>query len=85
MPEQTPPLDNDAIDIAGSEESGRKCFAQVYYDGVKVMWAFDVNSLTPATLRGIEYYPSKTSAPGQFTASPGYCGVLVLWTLVRRD
>jgi Predicted outer membrane protein len=71
--------------IAGSEESGRKCYAQVFYDGVKVDGPFDVNSLTPATLRGIEYYPSKTSAPAEFTPSPGFCGVLVFWTYVRHD
>jgi hypothetical protein len=71
--------------VAGSEESGSKCYAQVYYDGVKVNWAFDVNSLMPATLRGVEYYSNRASAPADFSASPGYCGVLVFWTFVRHD
>jgi hypothetical protein len=71
--------------IAGSEESGRKCYAQVYYDGVKVDWAFDVNSLAPGTLRGIEYYSNRANTPSDFFASPGYCGVLVFWTYVRHD
>jgi Carboxypeptidase regulatory-like domain len=71
--------------VAGSEESGRRCYTQIFYDGVKVNFAFDLNSLAPETLRGIEYYSSKTSPPAQFTPSPGYCGALVLWTMVRRD
>lgn len=70
--------------VAGSAESGKVCFSQVYLDGVKVMYAFDVNSIGPASLRGIEFYASG-NAPSDFTASPGYCGVLVLWTRVRMD
>ena len=70
--------------VAGSEESGKRCFAQVFLDGVKVMWAFDVNSISPASLRGIEFYPS-LNAPSDYSASPGYCGVLIFWTKVRNN
>ncbi|MDQ6718350.1 MAG: carboxypeptidase-like regulatory domain-containing protein [Gemmatimonadota bacterium] len=70
--------------VAGSEESGRRCFSQVFLDGVKVMWAFDVNSISPASLRGIEFYPS-LNAPSDYSASPGYCGVLIFWTKVRNN
>jgi hypothetical protein len=69
--------------VAGSAESGRRCYAQVYLDGVKVMWAFDVNSISPGTLRGIEFYPSPY-APSDYSASPGYCGVLIFWTKLRN-
>lgn len=69
--------------VAGSTESSRRCYSLVYLDGIKVMAAFDVNSISPSSLRGIEFYPT-TSAPSQFTAAPGYCGVLVIWTKVRN-
>ncbi len=70
--------------VAGSTDSGRRCFSLVYLDGVKVMWAFDLNSISPASLRGIEFYPT-SSAPGRYSGSPGYCGVLMLWTKVRAN
>lgn len=71
--------------IVGSEQSGRKCASQIYLDGVKVSYALDINSISPASLRGIEYYAATSNAPGEFEASPGFCGVLVLWTRVLND
>ncbi len=70
--------------VVGSEESARRCQSQVYYDGLKVNAPFDIESIQPSSLRGIEYYPGSTGSPGPFPASPGYCGVLVIWTLVRK-
>ncbi len=70
--------------VVGSAQSDRRCPSQVYYDGVKVNAPFDIESIQPGSLRGIEYYPASAGAPGAFEASPGYCGVLVIWTLVRK-
>lgn len=70
--------------IVGSSQTDRRCPSQVYYDGVKVNAPFDIESVNPSSLRGIEFYPANSSAPGPFPATPGYCGVLVVWTMVRR-
>ncbi len=68
--------------VAGSTESGNRCYAQVYLDGVKINYAFDVNSITPGSLRGIEFYAT-LNAPSDYPAGPNYCGVLVLWTRLK--
>ena len=68
--------------VAASAESGKRCISQVYLDGVKVMYPFDVNSISPGSLRGVEFYPS-LNAPADFPAGPGYCGVLILWTQLK--
>lgn len=73
---------NTGAMVAASNESGKKCISQVYLDGVKIMYPFDVNSLTPGSLRGVEFYPSLNS-PSDFPAGPGYCGVLILWTQLK--
>lgn len=70
--------------VAGSAESGGRCYAQVYLDGVKIAFPFDINSLGPESMAGIEYYASPNS-PSDYIASPGYCGVLVFWTRVRAN
>lgn len=70
--------------VAGSEQSGRRCLSQVYLDGTKVVWAFDLNTISPASLRGVEFYPS-VNAPSEFSAGPEYCGVLILWTRLRHQ
>ena len=69
--------------VVASAESGKRCISQVYLDGVKVMYAFDVNSISPGSLRGIEFYASLNS-PSDFPAGPNYCGVLVLWTQLKH-
>lgn len=75
---------NGAV-VAVSAAHGRRCPLQLFLDGMKVSAAFDINSIGPASLRGIEFYSTTTTAPSEFTASPGYCGVLVLWTAVTRN
>lgn len=69
--------------VVASAESGRRCFSQVYLDGVKVMYAFDVNSITPGSLRGVEFYAT-INAPSEYPAGPNYCGVLILWTRLKN-
>ena len=73
---------NTGAMVAASNESGKRCISQVYLDGVKIMYPFDVNSLSPGSLRGVEFYPSYNT-PGEFPAGPGYCGVLILWTQLK--
>jgi hypothetical protein len=70
--------------VAGSEQSGRRCLSQVYLDGTKIYWAFDLNTITPSSLRGVEFYPS-VNAPSEFSAGPDYCGVLILWTRLKNQ
>jgi hypothetical protein len=70
--------------VAASAESGRRCMAQVYLDGVKISAPFDINTLTPASLRGIEFYATGNT-PSDYMASPGFCGVLIFWTKVRNN
>ena len=64
------------------------CYAQVYLDGVRVFSSsageslFDINSLTPSSIQGIEYYASSVQTPMQFNPRNGDCGTLVIWTRV---
>jgi hypothetical protein len=63
-----------------------KCYATVYLDGVAVFSAlpgellFDINSVPPYQIHGIEYYSSSGVIPPQFPEKRGTCGVLVVWT-----
>ena len=63
----------------------------MYVDGVEVYAGrkdqphFDVNSLGPSQIEGVEYYAEAAQAPAQY--SPGLesgCGVLLLWTRISR-
>ncbi len=64
------------------------CYATVYLDGVAVFSAmpgeglFDVNSLPPSTIAGIEFYSSSAVIPAAMPAKRGTCGVLAIWTRV---
>lgn len=62
------------------------CYATVILDGLPVYSGkpgqpkFDINSLVPRGLMGVEYY-SSIEAPEQFRGfNSSNCGVLVLWT-----
>jgi hypothetical protein len=63
------------------------CYVDVWMDGVRIyagglMGAplFDVNSVMPATLEGVEYYTGAAQIPAKYTRVNQECGVLVLWT-----
>ena len=64
------------------------CYATVYLDGIAVFSAlpgeglFDVNSLPPSTIGGIEFYASSSVIPAELPQKRGTCGVLAIWTRV---
>lgn len=77
----------DRMDInRGADPS--KCYATVYIDGVAVFSAlpgetlFDINTVPPNQIHGIEYYGGAGTIPPQFPQKRGTCGVLVIWTRV---
>ncbi|MFI5243966.1 MAG: carboxypeptidase regulatory-like domain-containing protein [Gemmatimonadales bacterium] len=64
------------------------CYMDVYVDGVQVyqygvnppMPLFNVNSLPPEQIEGIEAYSSASQVPVRFNKTGSGCGVLVIWT-----
>lgn len=64
------------------------CYATVYLDGIAVFSAmpgeglFDVNSLPPSMIGGIEFYASSAVIPAELPQKRGTCGVLAIWTRV---
>jgi hypothetical protein len=64
----------------------QKCYATVYVDGVAVFSAlpgellFDINTVPPGEIHGIEFYGGSGTMPPQFPQKRGTCGVLVVWT-----
>jgi carboxypeptidase-like protein len=77
----------ERMDITRGADPG-KCYSTVYLDGVAVFSAlagetlFDINSVPPAQIHGIEYYSSSGTIPPQFPEKRGTCGVIVVWTKV---
>lgn len=64
-----------------------KRYADVWVDGVPVyLWrdgedeGFDVNSIHPEDIQGIEYYVSPAQTPAKYQRLNTTCGVLVIWT-----
>ena len=60
----------------------RTCRADVWLDGLNIGQGFDVNSIDPSEVAGIEWYPG--IIPAQFTSTqklgiPTPCGALVIW------
>ena len=54
---------------------------QVYQYGVKPpMPLFNVNSIPPEQIEGIEAYSSASQVPVRFNKTGSGCGVLVIWT-----
>lgn len=63
------------------------CYVDVWLDGNPVFigsklvsMLFDVNTLIPSTLEGIEFYASSAQTPIKFARWDNQCGVLVLWS-----
>ena len=63
------------------------CFMDVYLDGTLVFDSthpenglFDVNTLQPEYIAGIEVYSSASQVPAKFNRTGGGCGVLLIWT-----
>ena len=63
------------------------CFMDVYIDGALVFDSkhpenglFDVNSIQPEHIAGIEVYSSAAQVPAKYNRTGGGCGVLLIWT-----
>lgn len=62
------------------------CYAQVYLDGVQVytpapdVKLFDLNTLQPDLLKGVEFFPGPAETPAQYGGTGASCGTLLLWT-----
>jgi hypothetical protein len=67
----------------------RSCYAQVYVDDVRVFGAdpgealFNINTISPASIQGIEYYPSRAETPIQYASYRAECGTLLIWTRIE--
>jgi hypothetical protein len=73
-----------ADSIAGARPA---CFMDVYVDGVMVFDSrnpqfglFDVNTVPPEHLAGIEVYTSPAQIPAKYNRTSAGCGVLLIWT-----
>lgn len=68
----------------GAEASA--CYAAVYLDGVLMYGGhegeglFDINSLTPSAIAGIEFYPGGSGLPPELKHLMPTCGAIVIWT-----
>jgi len=75
----------DQLDMSQGAPNGQ-CYAAVYLDGVPVFTAqrgqalFDVNSISTASVRAIEYYAGAGTMPPEFNGSRNACGAVVIWT-----
>jgi hypothetical protein len=61
------------------------CYAQIYLDGVlmnptKPAEPWDINSISPAQIEGIEWYAGPSSTPLKYSRLNSGCGVLVIHT-----
>lgn len=62
------------------------CYSQVFIDGLRVYYPatdkalFDINSIQPDQLQGIEYYAGGATTPTEYSGLGANCGTLLLWT-----
>ncbi len=74
----------DVADLSRGAKPGL-CYAAVVLDGAFVYSGneqeplFNMNTLDPATIAGIEYYPSSASIPLKYSGTRATCGLVVIW------
>jgi len=72
--------------IVLARRSGRmaKCPMQLGVDG-ELLYGFNLNTLVPEDVHGIEIYPGPATVPAEFASMRGTsrCGLIMVWT--RRD
>ena len=77
-----------ALDRADFAAGARPaCFMDVYLDGAMVFDSrhpgnglFDVNTIQPEMISGIEVYTSAAQIPAKYNRTGSGCGVLLIWT-----
>jgi hypothetical protein len=62
------------------------CVLQVAVDGSFKPWGFDVNSIPPEQIHGIEVYPGASSVPSEYAAlrRDSHCGAILVWTRIGQ-
>jgi hypothetical protein len=74
----------DRLDI--ERRARPACYANVYVDGAVVFSGvdgeplFDVNTIPPNMIEGIEFYSGASQIPPRFNRTGSECGVLIIWT-----
>lgn len=76
--------------------SNPTCYVQVYLDDVPLPstsshppskvpsgMVFNLNSLSPSEIEGVEYYVGLGEIPPKYNRTGSVCGVLLLWTRAR--
>lgn len=69
--------------------ASRSCYSQVYVDNVRVFSSdvgealFNINSIPPSTIQGIEYYASRDETPIQYASYRAECGTMLIWTRIE--
>jgi hypothetical protein len=67
----------------------RGCYSQVYVDNVRVFSSdvgealFNINSIPPSTIQGIEYYANRSETPIQYASNKAECGTMLIWTRIE--
>ena len=67
----------------------RGCYSQIYIDNVRVFSSdagealFNINSIPPSTIQGIEYYASREETPIQYASHRAECGTMLIWTRIE--
>lgn len=61
------------------------CPAAIVLDGIFVFQGngeppFDINSVPPTMIAGMEYYSSPASIPVKYNGTRGTCGLMIIWT-----
>jgi hypothetical protein len=75
----------DAADVAAGARPA--CFVDVYLDGALVfdsrqarLGLFDINTIPPEHIAGIEVYTSAAQIPAKYNRTGNGCGVVLIWT-----
>jgi hypothetical protein len=69
--------------------AGCNCYAAVFLDGALVYGGndgeilFDINSIQPRDIAGIEFYNGPANTPPEFNGTRLACGAVVIWTRVK--
>ena len=77
----------DAMDRRKGAQRG--CYSQVYVDNVRVFSSgvgealFNINSIPPSTIQGIEFYASREQTPIQYASNRAECGTMLIWTRIE--
>ncbi len=54
------------------------------YQGIGGEFPFDINSLSPGDIAGIEYYSGGATIPPELNGTRNACGLVVIWTKIKK-